>query len=72
MLRLALAILLAPFFWGLLGLAGEQLIFLVSPEAADGTATPLGYLLMRWRSRWSTRSSRDSARPWWRVRARCD
>ena len=46
MLRLALAILLAPFFRGLLGLPGEQLIFLVSPEAADGTATPLGYLLM--------------------------
>ena len=42
MLRLALAILRAPFFWGLLGLAGEQLNFLVFLEAADGSATPLG------------------------------
>ena len=48
MLRLALAILLAPFFWGLLGLAGEQLIFLVFPEAADGSATPLGVQISYW------------------------
>ncbi len=46
MLRLALAILLAPVFWGLLSLPGNQLIFLVFPEAADGAATPLGYLSM--------------------------
>ena len=46
MLRFILAIILAPVFWGLLMFPGNLLALLVYPEAADGSVTPLGFLLL--------------------------
>lgn len=47
MLRIILAIVLAPVFWGIIMFPLNQLIFLVYPEMASGTPLPpIGYLLM--------------------------
>ena len=45
MFRYVLAVLLAPFFWLLVGFPGNQLILLMYPEARDGSG-PLGYMLL--------------------------
>ncbi len=45
MVRNGFAILMAPVVWGALALPGNQLVFLVYPEALDGQ-TPLDYLLL--------------------------
>ncbi len=45
MVRNGFAILIAPSIWFALAFAGNQLVFLVYPEALDGQ-TPLGYLVV--------------------------
>lgn len=46
MVRLVLAIVLAPIFWGIFMFVGNLVIFRVYPEAADGSSAPVGYLIM--------------------------
>jgi len=50
MARLILGAVLAPVFWGVVQLPGNLLLLALFPEAAEaqaqGTAAPLGYLLL--------------------------